>query len=110
MSTLRDAQARYESAVTGITNARKAIRDAEMALYEAEAEERKAHLALVIARAAASSDHYATGTRVRHSGFPEIKGTVVKSDGTGVAVLQDGQEEVRYGFGASEWVPEITDN
>lgn len=105
MSTIEDAQARYDATVTAITNARKAIEDAEKAIHDAEIEQRKAHQDLLAARAAASADRYAPGTRVRHHHFTEITGTVVKNDGTGIAVIADGQDEPRGGYSADEWTP-----
>lgn len=103
MGEYEEAQNRYDAAVAAVANARQAILDAEAALHGAEREERGAHTALLTARATVSSGHYASGTRVQHHGFPEIKGTVVESDGTGIGVLQDGQDEPRYGFSSEEW-------
>lgn len=59
-----------------------------------------------IQRAETAEDSYAyeVGTRVHHWHFEDVKGVVVPTDGTGVAVKQDGVEEATYGFSAREWV------
>ena len=97
-SALRSAEAR-------VAALRQQIREAERELHDAEREADEAKLALLRAEAAADSDAIAPGTPVRHSMFHDVRGVVVESDGTGIAVLQDSATEPTYGFNAREWKP-----
>lgn len=96
-SALASAEARAEEL-------RRQIRAAEIDLHEAERTIDIRRIELQRARAAADSDAIPVGTRVRHHHWADVHGTVVESDGTGIAVLQDGQSKASTGFAAREWI------
>lgn len=82
---------------------------AELKAAEAALEGSVEHLAnleraLLKAAAVEASGSLPVGTRVVHSMSAEHTGTVVESDGTGIAVAQDKTGTVTYGYGPGEWV------
>jgi chromosome segregation ATPase len=87
-----------------LADARTAIRAAQELEHEAEQAIHRAQQELREAEAARDSNFYPVGTRVRHHHWGDIEGTVVESDGTGVAVQQDGATGPSYGFTSREWV------
>lgn len=80
------------------------MRALEERITKLEDEAYEADRAVDAARAAAASDTFEPGTRVHHRTFTDALGTVVESDGRGIAVRQDGSTVADYGFGPGEWV------
>jgi multidrug resistance efflux pump len=99
-----DARANIEHAERRIRQLQHTIRLAEYRLWAAEKELIQRRAELVRAAAAEASNALPVGTRVAHYRWQDITGTVVESDGTGIAVQQDGQTAPSFGFGIDEWV------
>lgn len=102
--TQAEAQAAYQAALENVTATATAARVAADAALDAQLAEAEAYKVLLRANAAAESNTYPVGTRVRHRRWAELHGTVMPSDGTGVAVQQDATGETAYGYSAEEWV------
>jgi hypothetical protein len=82
----------------------EAIEILENEIDEAGRKIRELDLAILRAEAAADSDAYPVGTRVRHFMFEDATGVVVESDGAGLSILQDTAQTPSHGFTKREWV------
>lgn len=98
------ARLQVEKLQRKLEQAEEARRAAEREIDATEAALAEARQELLKAEAARDSNFYPVGTRVRHHLWGHLTGTVVESDGTGVAIRQDGQTDASYGFTSREWV------
>lgn len=98
------ARQRLQNAENRVSRIRDQIKSLQVSLDIAIEKSFDASVELQRAEAAADSNAYPVGTRVRHAVFTDIKGTVVKSNGDGVNVLQDGAAGPGGGYTAREWV------
>lgn len=101
--TVADAAARATAAAEELTAARQALRAAEERVEVAAIAAEHHRVELLRAEAATASDSLPVGARVRHRDFPAMVGTVMESDGTGLAVSGP-SGDTSYGYGPGEWV------
>lgn len=102
LEVLKRKQARLEAR---IEKARATIKAQEDLLWEAGVDLRTTEREIARVEAIQDADAYPVGTRVRHTFWSDITGTVVESDGTGISVRQDlgTSGTVTHGFTKREW-------
>lgn len=99
------AIARRDKIAAALIAARDEAKRLNERIENLEFEARLAETEVLAAEAFDASDSLPVGTRVRHRSFADTFATVTPSDGTGIAVLQDGAAAIAYGFGPGEWLP-----